>query len=317
MKVMVVGGTGFLGAWVCAAFRDGGYEVIAMDIRPPRDETAEMLHGVQYAEGSVDDEAAVMAMVAAQRPDVLVNLAYLAGAASEQEPHLATRINLLGPSHCMQAAVAAGVRRYLYASSIGAYGPSQSLYGERALSESDGCRLEQHGIAYGAMKAMNEYMAGKFFRYKGLDSCGLRVSVLFGPWREHGFTAWASEAASQPALGRAVYIPFRSAQRVSLVYVGDVAAMFVRAAALRESGAMIYNTGGYNLSIREFTDLIRRIEPSAAFSFDESAPEQPFVWDVSAARMLERWGTGLLPVEQALRDHMNRARCAAGMASLY
>lgn len=317
MRVLVLGGTGFVGSAVCAALRSAGDDVVCADIAPPRPATARLLDGIPFVGVRVQDFHEVAGAIHAARPDVLVNLSYVAGARSEEDPFGAGVVNLHGPMNCLEAAAFAGVGRVVYASSIGVYGPSQDRYGERRITEDDSCPLDAHTLSYSATKALNDFMAAKLATHHGLAVCGLRLSVVFGAGREQGFTTWASDIGSAPAVGDPVSLPYRAEQRSSLIYVRDAADLFVRAVHDTRHGVRTYNSGGHTVTMRELADTVIAIEPAARVGFDAAAPDQPFVSRVSGARAEADLGFRLTPLPDALRDHMDAARTVAGHAPRY
>ncbi len=284
MHVLVPGGGGFVGAHLCAHLRSMDHRVTATDIRWP-ERRAALLEGVTFHEAAVDDRPAMMRLVAESAPDIIIHLAYVVGDASEQQPHLSARVNTLGFINCLDAALAAGVGRVIYASSIGVYGPSQAFYGDRPLTEDDECPLSCQATTYGALKALNEFTARKYADLFGLSTCGLRLSVVFGPGREHGFTTWTSDIAARPAAGQPVSIPLRADQKTSLISVSDVSRLLARTAEWPFQGAVILNSGGHTLSCRAIADIVQRTIPGADIRFDETAPDQPFVHDIDNTRI--------------------------------
>jgi UDP-glucose 4-epimerase len=316
-RVLVLGGTGFVGSAVCAALRAHGDEVTCADIAPPRPATARLLEGVPFRPVRVQDFHEVARAVQDVRPDVLVTLSYIAGAPSEDDPYTAALVNLQGPMNCLEAAAFGGVRHVVYASSIAVYGPDQAYYGERDLGEEDSCPLDVHTLSYGATKAMNEFLTHKFVGHHDLAACGLRLSIVFGHGREHGFTTWASDVGSAPPFGGPVRIPFRSDQRSSLIFVDDAADLFVRAVHDDRPGSHIYNSGGHTVTMAELADAVRAIEPGAEVTFDENAASQPFVSRVSGARAHRDLGFRMTPLDSALRRHMDQALALRGSPARY
>jgi nucleoside-diphosphate-sugar epimerase len=317
LRVLVMGGTGFVGSAICAAMRAHGDDVVAAYIAPPRPATSRLLEGIPFIGVRVQDFYEVLGAVRDTGPDVLVNLSYIAGAASEQAPFMAGLVNLQGPMNCLEAAAFCGVRRVVYASSIAVYGPDQQLYGEREVTEDDSCPIAAHTLSYGATKAINEFMTRKLAQHHGLDVTALRLSIVFGAGREKGFTTWASDIGSLPAVGEEVAIPYRAEQRSSLIYVDDAADLFVRAAHDARPGVQIYNSGGHSVTMKQLADAIISIEPAARVRFAESASDQPFVSRVSGARVFRDLGFRLTTLDAALRHHMDQARVARGLEPRY
>jgi nucleoside-diphosphate-sugar epimerase len=265
----------------------------------------------------VQDFHDVLSAVRQAKPDVLVNLSYVAGAASEEDPFGAWSVNLTGPMNCLEAAAFCGVGRVVYASSIGVYGPDQRYYGDREITEDDSCAIAEHTLSYGAAKAINEFVTAKMAGRYGLDACGLRLSIVYGPGREKGFTTWASDIGSLPAVGEDVAIPLRAEQRSSLVYLGDAADLFVRAVHDTRPGVRVYNSGGHSVTMRELAEVVTGIEPGSRISCEPSAPDQPFVSRVSGELAAAELGFRLTPLEESLRTHMDTARAARGLGPRY
>jgi nucleoside-diphosphate-sugar epimerase len=117
LRVAVTGPTGDIGRALvrCLDRADGIGEVIAM-ARRQFDPEAAGLHKTEYRRGDVLDRVAVDELVAGA--DVVVHLAFLIVGGHEETE----RINLEGSRTVFEAAVAAGARRLVYASSVAAYG---------------------------------------------------------------------------------------------------------------------------------------------------------------------------------------------------
>jgi nucleoside-diphosphate-sugar epimerase len=117
VTVAVTGATGDLGRPLLRALdrsRDVG-RVVAM-ARRPYDPAADGLRKVRFRRGDVTERADVDALVAGA--DVVVHLAFVIVAGSEASQH----VNLTGSRNVFRAAVEAGAKRLVYASSVAAYG---------------------------------------------------------------------------------------------------------------------------------------------------------------------------------------------------
>jgi len=109
MKVLVVGGTGFIGRRLVPLLAGRGAEVVAMDIAP---EAADFGDMAETRKGDVTQFDQVMALVAETKPDRLVNLAYFIG---ELPPRTALKLDILGMGNCFEAARLGGVAHTVYA----------------------------------------------------------------------------------------------------------------------------------------------------------------------------------------------------------
>lgn len=93
---------------------------------------------------------------------------------SIKDPLTSHNVNVTGTLHMLQAAVKAGVTRFVFASSSSLYGDSEVL---PKVEDKTGNPLSP----YAATKSMNEMYATVFARTYGLEYIGLRYFNVFGP----------------------------------------------------------------------------------------------------------------------------------------
>jgi nucleoside-diphosphate-sugar epimerase len=117
ITVAVTGPTGEIGhSFIEALERSSEVRRIVGMARRPFDAKAAGLRKLEYVRGDVLDRAAVDTLVSGA--DVVVHLAFMImGGADESR-----RVNLDGSRNVFEAAVAAGAKRLVYASSVAAYG---------------------------------------------------------------------------------------------------------------------------------------------------------------------------------------------------
>lgn len=123
MKITLFGGAGFLGSHVCDKLSEAGHDVTVVDLRPSPylrpDQT--MLTG-----NILDEELVAKAVDGA---DMVFNYAGIADIGeANRRPVETARINVLGNVIALEACRQAGVRRYVFASSLYVYGKSGGFY---------------------------------------------------------------------------------------------------------------------------------------------------------------------------------------------
>lgn len=173
MRVLVTGGTGFIGSRLALACLEAGEQVRATgQARSPVEEaTASMLRerGAEVTVASVTESAAMDAL--AQGVDVVYHLAAAQHEANVPDAHFRA-VNVEGTRNLLEASRAAGVGRFVHGSTIGVYGWTPG----RAVDEQ--APLEPDNI-YGRTKLEGE---GVVRSYEGsLPVTIARIAEVYGP----------------------------------------------------------------------------------------------------------------------------------------
>ena len=108
MVIAITGAAGRVGGFVVAEMVQSGHEVIAVDLNEP------VVEGATFRLADIEDRDALAAAFAGC--DAIVHLAAIAEEGLAP-PDVMFRVNAQGTVNCLEAAVAAGVKRFVYASS--------------------------------------------------------------------------------------------------------------------------------------------------------------------------------------------------------
>jgi UDP-glucose 4-epimerase len=156
MKVVVFGGSGFLGSNVADELTKRGHEVAIF----ARTESPYLQAGQQMVCGDILDAVAVANAVAGA--DYVYNFAGIADLDDATTKPLATaQLNIIGNLNIMEACVAAKVKRFVYASSIYVY--------------------SQKGGFYRCSKQASEVYIEEYQRRYNLPFTIVRYGTLYGP----------------------------------------------------------------------------------------------------------------------------------------
>lgn len=326
MTTLVTGGTGLIGTTLAEALLAAGERVVLLDVALPEARVAPLRrHGdrLRLVRADVQALGELISTIRAHEVTAIVHLAYVLGAVGNAEPERATRVNVLGTANALEAARLAGVPRVLLASSIAVYGSDdQYAPDELPLGEDAPRHVCRTLPIYGGGKLYTEHLAQAYARTYGLAVGGLRPSVVYGPGRDSGASAFLNEVIEKPALGQAVSVGFGEA-RISFVHVEDVAAQF--AALLRcEAGVFarrrFFNTGGDTASVRELARAVERVVPNARITVTDGGERDlgGLVTRVSDRALEEAVGYKRRhsPLEVGVRAHVNAVRAGAGLPSL-
>ena len=173
LTVAVTGPTGEIGLPLLSELeRDPRVGSVLGMARGPFDPDVEGWEKVAYRRGDVLDRGALAALF--DGVDVAVHLAFAIFGDREQT----RRVNLEGSRNVFEAAIAAGVERIVYASSVAAYG----FYPEnpQPLHESVPARGSD-GFYYSAQKAELEGLLDDLLLGSGVDAYVFRPSIVAGP----------------------------------------------------------------------------------------------------------------------------------------
>jgi len=250
MRVLVTGGSGFLGAWIMRRLLARGIECVAFDLQAKPQLlhalSPELAAAVPWRAGDIAQAADVAR--ALDGCDAVIHLAGILTPDCAANPVRGAQINLIGTLNVFDAARAAGLQRVLYASSAGVFGPD------------DGATPHPQ-THYGAFKLACEGSARAYWNDHGIASVGFRPLVVYGAGRETGSSAGPSLACRAAARGERYTMPFTGS--TGFVYADDVAAAY-EAALLRDvEGAHAFTLAGQIASVQTVIDSIASIVPGA------------------------------------------------------
>jgi len=260
MRVLVTGGSGFLGAWIIRRLLARGMECVSFDVRTnPRLVEAlapERAAAVQWRTGDIADAAATAR--AFDGCDAVIHLAGILTTDCAADPVRGARVNLVGTLNVFEAARASGMQRVLYASSAGVFGPDD---GAVPLPQTH----------YGAFKLACEGSARAYWHDHGIASVGFRPLVVYGAGRETGSSAGPSLACRAAARGERYTIPFTGT--TGLVFADDVAAAYEAALLAEIDGAHAFTLAGEITPVNTLIERIAAIVPGA--HLDAGGPPLP------------------------------------------
>ena len=173
---LVTGGAGFIGSNLCEALLSMGHRVRVLDNLSTGYEkniAGLRTHGkFEFIEGDIKDFAAC-ARVCAGVDYVLHQAAAVSVPESIEQPIAYTETNIMGTVNMMQAAAAAHVKKFVYASSSAVYGDDQTM---PKREEIVGRRLSTYAVT----KYVAEEYAVQYTMHYGLDCYGMRYFNVYG-----------------------------------------------------------------------------------------------------------------------------------------
>lgn len=246
MRVLVTGAAGFIGSHVVARLLSRGDAVVALDNFDPfydparkRANLAGLVGDFRLVEGDLLDPAALASCFGegAGRPDAVIHLAALAGVRpSLAEPARYQRVNVEGTARLVEACLAAGVTRLVFASSSSVYGANRKV----PFAESD--RVDDPVSPYAASKRAGELLLRAFVHTSPLAVAALRYFTVYGPRQRPEMAIHAFTRAL--ARGETLRIHGDGSSSRDYTYVDDVVDGTLAALDRPRPGLTLYNLGG-------------------------------------------------------------------------
>lgn len=257
MKTLVTGGAGFIGSHLVDALLATGHEVCVVDdlSRGRR----ELVHeGARFVELDITDPR-FGDVVAEVRPDVVFHqAAQIDVRHSVADPVQDSDVNVLGTVNLLHACAEHGTRRLVFASSGGA------IYGDASEIPTPETYSPRPASPYGTSKLCAEAYGGMYQRMRGLEFVALRYANVYGPRQDpHGEAGVVAIFAMKLLRGEPVTINGDGRQTRDYVFVDDVVAANLRAAAAPSPGAVNVGTG-VETDVNGIFERVRAITGSAA-----------------------------------------------------
>jgi nucleoside-diphosphate-sugar epimerase len=285
-RVLVTGGSGFVGSWVLKELLERGATPLVLDNRPAPERWRRVLGDaaarLNVSPVSLLDRDGLARLLDAERISHIIHLAALLTPECQSDPFRGCEINVLGSVAVFDAARLTGrVASIVYASSYAIYGPERPDVDQQP---------NRPPMFYGAYKQAFDGIADQYARHFGLASVALRPHVVYGPEREQGLTAGPSLACRAAARGESYTIGYRGV--VGYDYVEDVARAFVASAFHPPRGHAGFEMPSVAATTEQFVDTLEAIEPSARGRIQVAGPFIPAntpPHPVSIAALLPDW----------------------------
>ena len=240
MRVLVTGANGFIGRHLCTRLLDAGLQVTAL-VRHGSEQSVPQ--GVDRVRGDITvHDLLPRALEGADA------VAHLAGVTEANRSETYQRVNVEGTVALAHAALAAGVRRFVFVSSLAAQGPS--MPGAPHRHGGDEAPLE----TYGRSKLEAERRLA--LEVPDLPVTVLRPAVVYGPG-DRGLLTWMKWV-------RARLVPVVPDLEMSFVHVADLCAL-IQVVVEREDcpTGPFFVSDGRPRPMGKVTDTLERLVASA------------------------------------------------------
>jgi len=261
MKVLITGGSGFIGSHIVDNLVQNGHQVFVYDLPAVGNRFSDP--NVAFIPGSIlDMETLRQAMVGV---DAVYHLAAIADVKDVfEDPLYSEMVNVRGTINVLEAARRCRVSRVIYGSTTWVYSEAEA----EMVDEDTPLGSPKH--LYTSTKLTSEYYCIAYRELYGLESTVLRYGIPYGPRSRDAavIPAFVSKALK----GEPLTIAGDGSQFRQFVYVEDLAEGNVL--ALKPAGAnRTYNLdGAETITIKQIAETIQKILGKVDIEYIEGRP---------------------------------------------
>lgn len=228
MKILVTGGSGFIGSHVVDKLVDDGHDVRILDIKEPCRKDVDFYSGdicsIKDVTTAMKDIDVVYHMAAFSNIDLV-----------KANPLKTIKLNIMGTAILLEAARKQRIKRFILASSVFVYGKG--------------------GHLYTTAKITSEMLCKDYQKLYGLPYTILQLATAYGP-RSRGADV-ISLFVKNAIENKEITINGRGAQVRNFIYVEDLAKGCIAALNKKAENKSYILSGKKSVSILELSKLIR------------------------------------------------------------
>jgi len=293
VRILVTGGTGYIGAELVRSLVKKGHEVVTFGPSSNPGRIADIATSIRVVKGSLAHAAEVFNVVKDNHIERIFHLGSMLSSPSQANPWASFQVNVVGTMNVFEAARLFEVPQVIFTSSISTFGIGA---GHTAADNT----IQRPATMYGAGKLYAECL-GRFYKMQfGLDYRGVRFPSVIGPGTTQRTVAqYNSWMIEYPALGKPFDCFVTPDTRGPGMYFKDAIASLelLAEAPLERIETLTYNIGGLTPTptAREVEQAMRSHIPDAVITYTPDpdimkyyATAKVEVFDDSCAR--EEWG---------------------------
>jgi len=307
LRVLITGGTGFIGANLAYYLVARHEEVVLFDSQPNIQRIAPILDNVKLLRGDLAVVSDLLDAVRQNRPDIIFHLGAILSAEAERRPMHSYAVNFDGTINVLEASRVFDVGQVIYPSSIAAFGPD--------LPQPVGDDMPQRPTTvYGISKVFGELWGEWYNKKFGLDFRALRLPSVVGPGRgPGGASAFSTMIIESAARGLPYEIDVDEEATIPILYVKDAVRALLMIAEAETIRRRTYNIAGISPTARELVDEVKKHIPDAHLVFFpkkeimEIVRSWPRSFDDTPAR--KDWGwEAEYPLSRLVEDFLRQVR---------
>ena len=317
MTVLVTGGKGFIGARVIKNLVERGEQVICLEPKATPGRLGEVAGKITMVEGDILDYNAIADTIAKYKVDRVAHMVFFSAEdrgvseRPEKAGDLYKQYTIMntGTFNIFEAARVAGVKRFVYPSSVQYHGVPWR--GPDPVNE-DSDAMPNSG--YGIGKHLCEHLAHEYNRLLKTDIVTVRIPGVYGPGVKIGARG-VNLIGTQGGLGNPVPFPYSSKQCVVLAHVDDIAEVVARALFAPKLPHEVYHIGGHYCSYADMAEIGRQLMTGMQVTFNDAFPVMP-MFHIDYSRMTSEIGVQHRSLKDGYFDLINLTRKENNLAPI-
>jgi len=264
-SIVVTGGRGFLGRATVKLLRRAGFPVLSLDRNPVEMPASGPGEEIQC---DLANRAQLRPVFETEQVRAIIHLAAVLPTAAQQNPLLATEVNIQASSQLFEMARQFGVQRVVFGSSLSIYGTYSA---EQMISEQARAAPED---LYGAAKLYVEQLGQAYRECHGVDFVSLRIGRVVGPGARSTTSAWRSQIFEllKTEYPCEILLPYRAAERILVLHVDDVAAMLMAVIGAPQMAHSVYNAPCSAIVVGELKRLLEHLNRKISVRLADAVP---------------------------------------------
>ena len=257
-RILITGGAGLVGSHIADLLvKEGVSEIIVLDnfTRGCRDNLAwTQANGpLVIVDGDIRDRQLLTDIM--QGVDIVFHQAAIRITQCAEEPRLALEVLADGTFNVLEAAVKAGVKKVVAASSASIYGMAENF------PTTESHHPYNNRTLYGAAKAFNEGLFRSFYEMYGLNYIGLRYFNVYGPRMDiYGvYTEVLIRWMERITAGQPPLIFGNGEQTMDFVYIEDIARANILAAKADITDMVFNIASGVETSLNDLAHSLLKV----------------------------------------------------------
>ncbi len=257
-RILITGGAGLVGSHIADLLvKEGVSEIIVLDnfTRGSRDNLAStQANGpLVIVDGDIRDRQLLANIM--QDVDIVFHQAAIRITQCAEEPRLALEVLADGTFNVLEAAVTAGVKKVVAASSASIYGMAEDF------PTTESHHPYNNRTIYGAAKTFNEGLFRSFYEMYGLNYIGLRYFNVYGPRMDiYGvYTEVLIRWMERIVAGQPPLIFGNGEQTMDFVYIEDIARANILAAKADITDMVFNIASGIETSLNDLAHSLLKV----------------------------------------------------------